>query len=185
MQPRHNTRGESSPDHDDPSSALFDDDSVQLCSFVSLLTDGSDLISSIGKWTGLKTRKKWASESRSLEHFMLCKYLIIVEMFSCHPLLPSSSPLYLISAKILEKQQKHKEQLLMILMETLFMHHFWNDFSRLSKYMYNEWSTKQTSRWQAPSLSPRGIKILCESSTHLSVKIQPNQLWLYKILTFC
>ena len=108
MQPRHNTRGESSPDHDDPSSALFDDDSVQLCSFVSLLTDGSDLISSIGKWIGLKTRKNWASESRSLEHFMLCKYLIIVEMFSCRPLLPSFSPLYLISVQILENMKTRK-----------------------------------------------------------------------------
>ena len=141
--PRHNSQGGSSPDHDDSSSALFDDDSVQLCSFVSLLTDGSDLISSIGKWTGLKTRKNWASESRSLEHFMLCKYLIIVEMFSCRPLLPSFSPLYLISAQILEKQPKHKEQLLMILMVTIMHHLRWLSsvyYSCLS--MYNEWSTK-------------------------------------------
>ena len=62
----------------------------------------------LDKWTGACKLETTKYPSRSLEHFMLCKYLIIVEMFSCHPLLPSSSPLYLISAQILEKQQKHK-----------------------------------------------------------------------------
>ena len=57
----------------------------------------------LDKWTGACKLETTKYPSRSLEHFMLCKYLIIVEMFSCHPLLPSFSPLYLISAQFYRK----------------------------------------------------------------------------------